>query len=139
MGVTFGTVHSRRDLGLILTKSEIGLPEVKTYVIELPGGDGVLDVTEAVAGRVCYGNRTLRFTFQTAEAISGQGRSETMDAVTAAIHGKKLDIIMDEDPEHFFTGRCRVDSIGRGKGVDTIVVVCDCGPYRSTTDGETCI
>ena len=38
-------------------------PEPKTYTIDIPGGDGVIDLTESLSGDVVYNNRHQEFTF----------------------------------------------------------------------------
>ena len=45
-GVRFGDYHSYNDFSLILTSKTIGTPTPKTETIDIPGGDGVLDLTE---------------------------------------------------------------------------------------------
>ena len=62
-GVTFGTNHSYKAWGLKLKEIKIGLPEVKTSYVEVPGMNGSLDLTEATFGGVTYGMRTLEFSF----------------------------------------------------------------------------
>lgn len=46
-GVTFGNYHSYKAWGLKLKEIKIGLPEVKTSYVEVPGMNGSLDLTEA--------------------------------------------------------------------------------------------
>lgn len=58
-GVTFGNYHSYKAWGLKLKEIKIGLPEVKTSYVEVPGMNGSLDLTEATFGGVTYGMRTL--------------------------------------------------------------------------------
>ena len=38
-------------------------PKPKTYTVDIPGGNGVIDLTEALTGDVSYSNRTQKFTF----------------------------------------------------------------------------
>ena len=53
-GVKFDNIHSVNDLGLSLSTVEITPPEPKTYIIEIAGADGSLDLTEALTGDVKY-------------------------------------------------------------------------------------
>lgn len=41
-GVTFGTKHSYRDFGLILSSKDISLPKPKTKTVEVPGAGDVV-------------------------------------------------------------------------------------------------
>lgn len=135
-GITFGTYHSYNDWKLILAQKEIGLPTVKTTTVDIPGSDGVLDLTEAIAGRVCYGNRTLTFTFVTSNSLTGATWAELLASVSGAIHGQRLDIILDDDPGYYYTGRVMLDSFASSSAKHTIVIKCDCSPYKtSLADG----
>ena len=69
-GITFISIneniskHSFRDFGLVLTSQEIGLPAPKTYIVEIEGRNGSLDLSESF-GEIKYENRELKFTFDT--------------------------------------------------------------------------
>ena len=63
-GITFGSYHSYDSFNLYLNKKTIGTPSPKTETIDIPGGDGVLDLTDFF-GEVKYNNRDLSFEFST--------------------------------------------------------------------------
>ena len=126
-GVTFGEWHSYRDLDLILSKKEIGAPSVKTKKIEIEGADGSIDLTE-VFGRPTYGDVTHKFTFST--IVPRSDFLTQYSTVKNALHGKKLRIILDDDPGFYYVGRCFVSSFTTEKGIGTISVDCDCEPYK---------
>lgn len=135
-GVTFGAYHSYKDWKLILAETEIGLPAVKTTTVDIPGTDGVLDLTEAIAGRVCYENRTLAFTFVTSDSLTGATWAELLSGISGAVHGQRLDIILDDDPDWKYTGRVTLDSFATSRVKHTVVIKCDCSPYKtSLADG----
>jgi hypothetical protein len=126
-GVLFGAYHSYKDLHLILSEKEIGAPEVKTHTLDIPGGDGVIDYTDFF-GEPKYSNVQHRFTFTTI-----QPRTEFLlqySTVKNALHGKKVRIILDDDPTFFYIGRCEVSSFKNEKGIGTITITCDCEPYK---------
>lgn len=126
-GIQFGNYHSYRDLHLILSEKEIGAPEVKMNTLDVPGGDGELDFTEFF-GEPKYGNVQHRFTFTTI-----QPRADLLtqfSTVKNALHGKKVRIVLDDDPTFFYMGRCEVSSFKDQKGIGTIVITCDCEPYK---------
>lgn len=129
-GVTFGMYHSYNDWGLLLAQKSIGVPSVKMASVDVPGADGLIDLTEVVAGRPIYGNRKLSFTFITTDSLSGTSWSELLTAMSTAIHGKRLEIVLDDDPDWKYTGRITIDSFGTDRAKRTIVVNCDCPPYK---------
>ena len=127
-GVSFGDLHSWFDWGLRLADVSIGLPEPHTTCIEVPGRNGTLDLTESMNGSVSYGNRTLVFTFDT--FASYRKWSWVLSEVSKAVHGKKLRIVSDTDPDFYYIGRC---SVGTEKGdsvLSSIVITCDCEPFK---------
>ena len=125
-GITFGTLHSYRDLNLILSKKEIGAPPVKENKLEIEGADGSIDLTE-VFGRPTFGDVTHKFTFT---SITRNDSLTLYSTVKNALHGQKLRIILDDDPGFYYAGRCYVSSYTDEKGIGTISVDCDCEPYK---------
>lgn len=134
-GVTFGTKHSYGSWGLILSKKEISYPEPQTESVSVPGRDGDLDLTEALgAGVVRYKNRTLKFTFTVPNARWGWKKQSE---IASYLHGQKLKIILDEEKEFYWYGRCMVDSYTPNKGICTVVIKCDVEPYKmQVSDGS---
>lgn len=126
-GITFGSYHSYNDLHLILSEKEIGSPEVKKQMLDVPGADGSLDLTDFF-GEPKYDNVQHKFTFSTirpqTEFLS------QFSTVKNAIHGKKVRIILDGDPSFYYVGRCSVSSFTSEKGIGKITVTCDCEPYK---------
>lgn len=130
-GIRFGGLHSFDDLDLILGKKELGTPPVKTEKIDIPGADGDLDQTDFF-GEPKFENRTLRFEF-TANTPASDFLS-LFSRVTNALHGKKMRIILDDDPLYFYQGRCFVDKHTDEKGIAKIDIECDCAPYKLKKD-----
>lgn len=82
-------------------------PEPKTTTVEIPGRDGVLDLTESLIGDVTYNNRSMTFTFlivdlEQFEVIKTQ--------VSNALHGRKFNFEMSMDPGYTYTGRFKITS-----------------------------
>ena len=127
-GIRFGNYHSYTDLRLILASKTIGTPSPKTETIGIPGGDGVLDLTEYF-GDVKYENRPLSFEFST--MVPRSEFPSVFSAVQNALHGRKLPIIDDEDPEWFYTGRISVSEWKAEKNIGKLTIDCDCEPYRN--------
>lgn len=126
-GVKFGEFHSWDDFSLILAQKIIGTPSPKTEEIDIPGGDGVLDLTDFF-GEVKYNNRELSFEYSTIVP-----QSEFMDLfsrVQNALHGKKMQIVLDDDPDWFYIGRITVSEWKAEKAVGTLTIDCDCEPYK---------
>ena len=96
---------STKDMELLLIDREIGLPLVQTYKINVPGRNGELDLSEFLTGDVQYSNRTLKFKFY----IKGK-REKLISSIEEMllIHGQKVEIVLDDYLNFYFTGRAEI-------------------------------
>lgn len=134
-GVRFGNYHSWNDFSLILSQKIIGTPSPKTETVDIPGGDGVLDLTDFF-GEVKYNNRNLSFEFSTIVP-----QNEFMDLFTRvqnALHGQKMQIILDDDAEWQYIGRITVSEWKAEKNIGKLTIDCDCEPFKARL-GDTVI
>ena len=144
-GIRFGEYHTYDDFSLILNTKEIGAPSPKTETIDIPGGDGVLDLT-AFFGEVKYNNRTLSFEFSS--IIPQADFLALFSEIQNALHGQKMNIVLDDDPDWYYIGRIDVSEWRAEKSVGKLTIECDCEPYKvkvaetvvsATVDGETSV
>lgn len=126
-GVTFGSYHSYDDFNLILSQKIIGTPSPKTNVIDIAGGDGVLDLTEYF-GDVKYNNRSISFDFST--TVPQAQFMDLFSKVQNALHGQKLRITLDDDPEFYYVGRISVSEWKADKSIGKLTIDCDCEPWK---------
>lgn len=132
LGVTFGNKHSYNDYGLILTEYDIGMPEARRYLVEVPGRNGILDMTESLTPRITYANRPLQFAFTWKSSTDTY--EEELQQIINDIHGQKMQVILDSDPDHYFDAFLTVDSSTfSGKQKATVVVTGDAYPFRYDT------
>lgn len=128
-GVTFGTKHSYNDWGLLLkSRPTISPPEPKTIYVDIPGADGSIDLTESLTGEVSYKNRTI-----SCEFVVMKDRiywSEIYSNILDYLHGKKMKIILDEDPAYYYIGRLNVNEWKSDKKTSSIVVEGNVEPYK---------
>lgn len=128
-GVTFGEKHSYRNWKLI-TKSrpKIGSPSPKTNYIDIPEADGKLDLTESLTGEVKFENRKITFEFTVIEA---RERWTTIYSdIMNYLHGKKVRLILDEDPNHYYWGRFEIDEWKSDKRTSVLAITGDVDPYK---------
>lgn len=132
-GVTFDNVHSYNTWGLMLQSApEISPPDPKTYYVDILGAHGMLDLTEALSGKVQYKNRKLKLEF-----ISMAGREEwsvIYSDILAEVHGKVKRIILDDDPKNTYKGRVTVGNPTWHKECVTLSVMVECDPFKVSTD-----
>ena len=128
-GVTFGTKHSYKDFGLILTSKTVNLPDLKTETQDVPGMDGELDLTDAITDDVKFKNRKLSFTFTAIDPV--KQFFIVLSEVTNFLHGKRLSVVMDDDKNFYYEGRCKVNQFKTDKRTATIIIDCDVEPFKT--------
>lgn len=115
------------DWGLKLRHLIVGMPEAKTNSADIPGADGVLDLTEAM-GPVRYKNRELQMVFDV------PGTPDKWHNITSMIanhlHGQRLKVILDTDPYYYYIGRLSLDSGKSNYLINQITISGDMDPYK---------
>lgn len=133
-GITFGSYHSYRDFGLLLTAKEIGAPLVKEKRLEIEGANGSLDLTDFFGGAK-FDDVTLKFDFCT---LAPRSEFQTLySTIKNAIHGQKVRVVLDDDPYFYYFGRCFVLSFKNEKNVGIVSVECACEPWKYKTEKTT--
>ena len=126
-GIRFGDLHSYNDLKMILSGKDMGAPGVKATKLDIEGADSALDLTDFF-GEPKYEDVTHKFQFST---IVPYSEFMTLySRIKNAIHGKKMRIILDDDPLFYWMGRIYVSGFTNEKNIGTLEVECDCEPYK---------
>lgn len=130
-GVTINGKHTYRDLGLILVdgSEKIGLPEVQSYTVEVPGRNGLLDLTDALTGDVTFKNRECSWQF--ADAREYGKRTDALVKLYNMLHGRRLPFILDDRQDYTGKGRFTAEIEENRNGYTLINVTADCDPYFS--------
>lgn len=127
-GVKFGDKHSFDDWGLVLTEKTLGLPEPKTSAIEIAGADGEIDTSEVLGGEIKFSNRTL--TFKLIMTDEYEDFNDKLTVIANYLHGRKMRIILDEDDQYYYFGRCAINEWLTDRRIGQIAINCDCEPYK---------
>lgn len=129
-GVTFGDKHSYHHWGLMLkSRPVISPPTPKTKYVDVPGANGALDMTQSLTGFVQYENRKITFEFVL--MADRDAWSAIYSDVLDYLHGRKLDIIMDEDPMFYYTGRVTVNKWSVAHRIPTITMTAEVEPFKT--------
>lgn len=126
-GVQFGDKHSITDWDILMTSRGIGDAEPDENYIKIPGANGEKDLTEAF-GEVKYKPRTLSPTFDMFQKPSDW--MALKDEITNYLHGKKMKITYDIDPEYYYLGRCKVVDFSNDYTVAHLAIEAICEPYK---------
>lgn len=134
-GVIFNDKHTYRDWGLYLkSRPSVTPPVPKTKLIQVPGSDKIIDLTESLTGQVHYEPRTIRFEFVTGaprEMLAGL-HSEILNYM----HGKTVKIVFDDDTNWYYTGRVTVGDIEAEKKTATLTMTATVEPYKRERFGD---
>lgn len=110
-------------------------PAPKTYTVDIPGGNGVIDLTEAFTKDVVYENRSQTFTFY---VIYPEDFEKTKTRLSNFLHGRAFDYKMTMDPDYTYHGRFTINSYSHSAYTDGIVgaieVQIDAEPYKKKPD-----
>lgn len=134
-GIWFDEYHSYDDLNLVLSEVYIPPAEPKTNYVDIPGGDGSVDLTEAL-GEVRYKDREGEITFT---AFPTDDFEVKKKEVSNLLNGKRFKIRLDKDPDYYWDGRCVVSEYDSDKNVHKIVVNATVRPYKLKTNLTTVI
>lgn len=133
IGVTFiddqGEVKTQ-DYDLVLESTDLTFPEPKRETIDIPGRDGVLDLTGKLSGEVRYKNRTLTLHFVDLHDYKHYSAIESM--LANRIQGKEFKIVLDKDKRYYYQGRVWISSykpVGKTEASE-VVITCDVEPFK---------
>lgn len=126
-GIKFGDKHTITDWDLLMTARNIEDAEPDENYVKIPGADGEKDLTEAF-GEVKYLPRTLSPEFDMFQKPSDW--MTLKDEITNYLHGKKMRIIYDTDPNYYYYGRCKVVDFSNDFTVGHITIEAKCDPYK---------
>ncbi len=118
--------HTGRDLDLVQEVKKLGKPEVQTYKVEVPGRNGLLNLTKSLTGKVNYNNRSLEFQYF---GTGSRSRLLELDDIFSRYHGETIRIIDDDYPSHYFEGEVEVETEVYGTYV-TIKMTVDANPFK---------
>ena len=103
-------------------------PKPKTAFIDVPGGNGLLDMSEALTRYPVYNNRTGAFSFR----VMNEGKPwvDRYSEIMAYLHGKAMRVMLNDDPDWFYYGRFSVDSWASGDTWSVVTIGYNVGPFK---------
>lgn len=127
--ITLGDKNTWDDWHLIpKSRPLFNPPSVKTNYIEIPGGDGSLDLTTALAGRPVYKNRTGSWEFYVENGFKDW--AVLYSEIMTYLHGRKLKAILEDDPDYYYEGRFAVNAWKSDPNWSIITIDYEVSPYK---------
>lgn len=128
--ITFGDKNSWDDWFLIpSSRPAIAPPAVKTKTVDIPGAYGTVDFTEALTGYPVYGNRTGSIQFLV-DHEKWNAWHVTYATVANYLHGRKMRMILEDDPAYYYEGRFTVQQWQSGQNFSAITINYDVYPFK---------
>lgn len=134
--VIFGDKNTWDDWQLVpQTRPFFAPPAPKVKTVDIPGGDGLIDLTESLTGYPVYSNRTGSIDFIVVndfyEPVSSHEEwFKVYSRIMNYIHGQKMRAYLEDDPDWYYEGRFSVGSWKSGKNYSEITINYDVGPYK---------
>lgn len=120
-------INCFEDWNIVLTQINIPFPTPKINIIDIPGSDGYIDLSEVLTGDVKYNNRVCKLTF---EMMDLTDYNDLISKISNYLHGKIVTFIQTKDENYFYKGRARIDEWECSKNRGIIVISIDCEPYK---------
>lgn len=103
-------------------------PEPKTTYVDIPGGNGALDLSESLTGYPTYNDREGEFTFR---VMNDYGLwSDRYSEIMEYLHGRRLYAVLEDDPNWFYDGRFNVESWASGDTWSEITIGYRTNPFK---------
>ena len=137
--ITFGNKNTWTDWHIVPTSRPVIVPpKPKTKYVDVPGADGSIDLTESLAGRSFYSDREGSIEFVVLNDFNVDNYkyswSDVYMEILAHLHGKRMTMILEDDPNYYYEGRFMVDSWSPDDYNSKITISYRLNPYKFTTD-----
>ncbi len=120
-GAFFNDKYSN-DYESIMNYARITPAAVKENYVDIAGGDSDIDLTEAVGG-VVFKDGQIDFKF----SFFDMHKKEQMKN---DLHGRKVKIILDRDPDFYYEGRIKCTKDDQNKNLYELCFVAKVKPYK---------
>lgn len=102
-------------------------PEPKLNMIEVPGRNGLLDLTNAL-GPVTYSNRQVWGSFREYGDVSDH--IDKYSEIMNRFHGQRVKVVLDAEPDYYYDGRCTVSTEYTDSKSRLINIAVDADPLK---------
>ena len=117
--------HTYLDFGMMLAPVEIPLPSPKESYVDIEGGDGSLDLTEAY-GEIFYDDRKFSITLSCDPREYEFKTKRFLDF----IHGRSCKMTIYNDPQYYYQGRLTVNKYSSKSGLGKLTLSVRTKPYK---------
>lgn len=110
--ITFSGKDAWTEWGLVpVSRPCVAMPPVRESTIEIPGMNGLLDLTDIPLGYPTYGPRMGSWEFYIAHDATNKTWDQTYAELAAYLHGKRRNCILSDDRSYYYEGRFSVGEL----------------------------
>lgn len=133
--ITFGDKNTWDDWRLVpASRPLFNPPPQKTKVIDIPGMDSVIDLSQALTGYPIFGNRTGSLEFIVMNDFKAW--QVAYSDIMGYLHGQNMHAVLEDDPEYYYEGRFTVNSWKSEKDRSRITIDYDVSPYKRSAQSS---
>lgn len=127
--VTIGNKNTYDDWFIVpASRPLFEAPKPKTKLVDVPGASGQWDLSNALTGYPVFSNREGNWEFY---VLNDHGEwYDRYSEIMTYLHGKRLDAVLEDDPNWHYTGRFAVDQWRSEKDYSKIVISYIVDPYK---------
>lgn len=103
-------------------------PVPKTIYQDIPGADGSLDLSTAIAGRMIYERRVITLNFGCGYPMDKW--PEVFSEILRNFHGREGKLTFNDDPMYYYAGRMTVSEYSRARTFGTFTISVNADPYK---------
>lgn len=107
--ITIGTKNTYTDWHLVPeTRPLVVLPTLKLVTVDVPGRDGILDLSDAIRHYPVYNNRVGSWRFHVLNDIANWVTIH--EQIANYIHGRTFRVVLEDDPGFYYEGKLAFNS-----------------------------
>lgn len=128
LNITVGGKNTLADFKCVVEVVSDNPPEPKFYGVDVPGGNGTINLTTAIYGDTAYNNRKQEFRLT---LIDPEDDFEVIKTkVKNYLHGREYDYSLSWDEGYTYHGWFKVKEHGRVGNFKYLSVEVDANPYK---------
>lgn len=122
-------VNTYSDWHLVAESRPLVVPPTpKTKYLDIPGGNGKLDLSTILTGFPVYENREGDWKFY---VLNGYGEWQNrFSAIMTYIQGQELKMVLEDDPNYYYKGRFYVSAWDSEPSYSKITIKYSVYPYK---------
>lgn len=127
--ITFGDKNTWEDWHIVPTSRPVfNPPSLKKKTLDIQGGDGLIDLSEALTGYPLFNNREGSFEFIVINDYAPW--YEIYSEICNYLHGRRMKAVLEDESGYYYEGRFTVNNWKSDKAYSKITIDYSVSPYK---------